>query len=196
MNNVVNQSYLGTYTDITYDVTSNKLEVTPYKSEIPQSVLGLTDLIKNHLAKIERMKRHQELQEKYEKKMKKKQERLSERRKSSLLSNTLPVKIDIDDLDESSSSSSSSEFEVERDRKYKAPKVKVNNYVFGFTRPQPEVRRMFVTHKAPLTRNKEKDSLRRQYVHLASRFSSRRNLVTRAPSEKQREFMRTSIDDL
>lgn len=190
--------YLGAFTDFTYDLTNEDKEVDPVPSSIPESVLNLTKLIYENNEQQEKMRLKKEKLEKIAIEQAK-----SQKFRKSTSMQLSGRKVSLDSFDDTglsdSSSSSSADFEIESLQKQKkdnkVPKVPMNRIIYSFSKPEPEVRRMFVTSRAPRSKNNDKATVRRERIHLAARLSSRRK-VPISSMVHQHELMLVDISDL
>ena len=188
--------YFGSFTDLTYDLISDDKELDPIPSPIPESVLNLTKLITDYNINQDQivLKKKKAVKD-AAKQLKNSDNRIS----SSSQQLTKESSMIIDDNDLSSSSSSSADFEIEAFQKHKKnkkiPKVTINRVVYSFSKPEPEVRRMFVTSRAPRSKNNEKKVIARGYSHLAPKLTSRRKVPV-SSMVHQHELMLVDISDL
>lgn len=184
--------YFGSFTDLTYDLISDDKELDPIPSPIPESVLNLTKLITDYNINQDQigLKKKKAVKD-TAKQLKNSYNRIS--------SSSQQLTMIIDDNDLSSSSSSSADFEIEAFQKHKKnkkiPKVTINRVVYSFSKPEPEVRRMFVTSRAPRSKNNEKKVIVRGYSHLAPKLTSRRKVPV-SSMVHQHELMLVDISDL
>lgn len=71
----------------------------------------------------------------------------------------------------------------------------MNHVIYSFSKPEPEVRRMFVTSRAPRSQYNDRTPLRKEKVQLAARLSSRRKVPV-SSMVHQHELMLLDISDL
>ena len=193
--------HFGTYTDLTYDMNTDEKEVEPCRSEIPQKIVDLTNSIKEYVENKEKEKRELEKSQTLEKK-----EEKHKKNSQIIYATAFPIEENmeenqrqkVEDDKSEEESSSSADFEIEKIQKNKQKKVKMSTYIFGFEKPEPEIRRIFVTHKPPLSKKKGKNIVKKQAIRLTSRLSTRRTLGFGPWEDETAEysFKKTSIDDL
>lgn len=182
-------THFGAFTDFTYDMAADEKESVPIGSSTPESILNLPKIILDNNESQEETILKNEKSKKY-------------RNFPSQMSVTKssPRAIDGDDIDFSDdSSSSSADFEIEtlykRKKDQKKPKIKMNKVIYSFQKPEPEVRKIFVTSRAPRSKNNEKISIKREYIHLKTRLTSRRKIPL-SSMVHQHELMIADISDL